>query len=101
VGIVASEGCTATLQATLWHDNATNASGAGTVLTGTVNICGDPALVRGGFHLKGGSAAVDARVDAGVGTDIDGDKRPLGAGFDIGADEHLPRVYLPLVVRGV
>ena len=34
-----------------------------------------------------GSAAIDAGVNAGVTTDIDGDARPLGSTYDIGYDE--------------
>jgi len=52
------------------------------------------------YHLGLGSAAVDAGVDAGVSTDIDGDVRPLGGGFDIGADEWIAPahyLYLPLL----
>jgi hypothetical protein len=41
------------------------------------------------LHLHGGSAAIDAGVDvaADVPSDMDGQSRPFGARFDIGADE--------------
>jgi predicted outer membrane repeat protein len=39
------------------------------------------------YHLGLGSAAVDEGVDAGITTDIDGDPRPSGLGYEIGADE--------------
>jgi hypothetical protein len=52
------------------------------------------------YHLTVGSAAIDAGVDAGVTTDIDGDTRPQGNGYDIGADEFRQwYVYLPLVMK--
>ena len=62
---------------------------------------GDPAFKSDGYHLTGGSAAIDQGVDAGVATDIDGDARPIDAAYDIGADETAARyfIYLPLVVR--
>jgi hypothetical protein len=41
----------------------------------------------GDYHIGPGSAAIDAGVDAGVTTDIDGEARPFGAGYDLGADE--------------
>jgi len=50
-------------------------------------LTGDPKL-DATYHLQIGSAAIDAGVDAGVTTDIDGDTRPWGAGYDIGADEY-------------
>ncbi len=89
VGLIAEAGSSAHLEATLW-DNETNWAGGGTIVTGTVNVWGDPAFVdpgAGDYHLSPGSAAVDRGVDAGIIVDIDGDPRPMGAGFDIGADE--------------
>jgi len=106
-GIYVSSGSTATLQATLWGTgtwaNGTDWVALGTILTGTVNIWGDPAFVApdaGDYHIGPASAAIDAGVDAGVATDIDGDTRPIGSGYDIGADELPLYVYLPLVMKG-
>ena len=96
IGISVTAGSTATLQATLWHGNTTNAGGGGTVLTGTVNVYGDPAFrdpTRGDYHLTPASAAIDQGVDAGVTTDLDGLPRPFG-GWDIGAYEAVPEVEL-------
>jgi hypothetical protein len=55
----------------------------------------------GNYHIGPTSAARDAGVAAGIHTDIDGDPRPFGAGYDIGADESLTPfwIYLPLVFR--
>jgi hypothetical protein len=66
-------------------------------------LTGDPKLSTT-YHLQVGSAAIDAGVDAGVTTDIDGDARPDGCFFDIGADEYITgveckRIYLPIVLR--
>jgi hypothetical protein len=108
VGITVSAGCRVTLEATLWGDgvwtNDTDWGGAGTIITSTVNVWGDPAFVdsdTGDFHIRVGSAAFDAGVNAGVSTDIDGQVRPLGAACDIGADEWwgASTIYLPLVLR--
>lgn len=58
-------------------------------------LTGDPKL-SATYHLQSGSAAIDAGVDAGVMADIDGQPRPNGTGFDIGADEFfIYKVYLP------
>ncbi len=42
----------------------------------------------GDFHLTLSSPCIDSGTDAGVHTDMDSDVRPLGAGFDMGADEY-------------
>ncbi len=106
VGITVTAGNTATLESTLWGSNAwandTDRGGAGTINT-TNDYTGDPAFVNptgGDYHIGAGSAAIDQGVNAGVTTDIDGDSRPIGAGYDIGADEFtLRHIYLPLVLR--
>jgi PKD repeat protein len=93
VGIVVTAGNTATLEATLWGTdtwaNLTDWGGDGTIITGSVNILGDPDFVNpdsGDYHIGPGSAAIDEGVPAGVPDDIDGDSRTDGYP-DIGADE--------------
>jgi parallel beta-helix repeat protein len=94
VGIAATADNTATLEATLWGDgawaNTADIGGAGTILTGTFNFRSDPLFAdpsAGDYHLKDDSEAIDNGVDTGTGPDVDLDLRPIGAGFDIGADE--------------
>ncbi len=43
--------------------------------------------LNGDYHIKGLSPAVNKGTNVGVRRDIDLDPRPLGGGFDIGADE--------------
>ena len=53
------------------------------------NIFLDPILVgEGDYHLTGESPCIDAGTDAGIYTDLEGDVRPQGAAFDMGADEY-------------
>lgn len=40
------------------------------------------------YHLTMDSPCIDSGTDAGITKDIDGDTRPLLAGFDIGSDEY-------------
>jgi YVTN family beta-propeller protein/predicted outer membrane repeat protein len=61
------------------------------VTPGIHSLNGDPLFVdpaHDDYHLRFGSAAIDHGVDAGVYTDLDGNPRPHGAGFDIGAYEY-------------
>lgn len=108
IGVMVSAGSTAKLDATLWGSgvwsNGLDWGGEGTIITGTVNVWGNPAFIdpdAGDYHIGPGSAAIDAGVNAGVNVDIDGEPRPDGFGYDIGADEYMPRsrLYLPIVIR--
>ena len=108
VGLDVMAGNTVALQATLWGmdswANLSDWSGAGTILTGTVNVWDNPDFVdpdNGDYHIGAGSAARDMGVDAGVRDDIDADPRPQEGGYDIGADEFRGRffIYAPLVLK--
>lgn len=71
-------------------------------LRGTLPVDSDPAFVNpamNNYHLSAGSGAIDMGIDAGVLSDIDGESRPVGAGYDIGADEFWYAVSLPLIMR--
>ncbi len=51
------------------------------------DFVGDPAFVDD-YHIGQNSAALDRGPGVGVTRDIDGHPRPLGAGYDLGADEY-------------
>jgi len=60
-------------------------------------ITGNP-LLDATYHLKPGSPAINAGMDAGITTDIDGDARPKGSGYDIGADEFYARTLSGIIM---
>jgi putative cofactor-binding repeat protein len=99
VGIVVTQHNSVTLNATLWHVNAGSSLGGAGAITCTNDYSGDPAFADDGYHLTADSAAIDQGVAAGVSIDLDGDVRPIGSGYDLGADEIPRRVYLSLVLR--
>jgi hypothetical protein len=89
---------TAILDTTLWDGDGLLAGGDGDLTVTNVHV-GDPAFAADGYHLWPSSAAVDLGIDAGVTTDVDGQPRPMRAGFDIGADEVGFYTYLPLILN--
>jgi len=81
---------------------ANGADTTGNIVTGTHDLTGDPLFVDpsgGDYHLSAGSPAINSGTDAGQIVDFEGDPRPTGAGFDIGYDEYLARLFLPVVRR--
>ena len=98
VGITVTTGNTATLNGVLWFGNGANTGGAGSISAQNVTT-GDPAFAADGYHLTSRSAAIDHGVNSGVTSDIDGNRRPMGKGYDLGADEFRFTIYLPLVMR--
>jgi len=52
------------------------------------NICQDPLFEFDGYHLKPQSPCIDAGRPVKLFTDIDGQRRPFGDGWDMGADEY-------------
>jgi hypothetical protein len=105
VGVYVETGNTITLTATLWGEdewsNGMDWDGGGTILTGTLNVRGDPLFVDPedmDYHIGLGSAAIN-QTSSTINTDMDGDSRPVGPLADLGADEYVVRIYLPLVLR--
>jgi len=91
VGITVTEGCTATLESTLWS-NIPDWGGDGDITTNN-DYTGDPAFVDPAawdYHLTGKSAAIDKGIDTLVLVDKDGVVRPQLRAPDLGAYEYVP-----------
>ncbi len=93
MGIEYTTGCQLSGSNNLFWDNHTN------YFSGTNYLVGNPMLAGDGYHLSNGSPAIDAGINVVVVDDIDGNKRPILSGFDIGADEWLIKVFLPLILK--
>ena len=90
VGISVTDSSTVTVNGILWHNTPITVAQDITTVVGIQHqYTGAPAFAADGYHLMPGSAAIDRGVSAKVTTDIDGQSRPLGAGYDLGADEML------------
>lgn len=88
-GIRVEEGGSATLDSTLWETGCGTVSGYGSFLVRHSRY-GNPDFMDPGsdnYHINLASAAIDQGIDAGVLDDIDGQPRPQGNSYDIGADE--------------
>jgi hypothetical protein len=68
-------------------------------IVGSNPLYADP-LLDANYHLLAGSPARDAGIPVDLDVDFDGDPRPVNTLYDIGADEYVLRVHLPLVERG-
>ncbi len=99
---IRESGGSVTADYNLFFGNGSNTSGS--VTLGSNNLTGDPAFAnpaQDDYHLTEASEAIDAGTDAGVVVDWEGDMRPFGPGFDIGADEFVSSptaVYLSQVL---
>ncbi|MEW6606757.1 MAG: right-handed parallel beta-helix repeat-containing protein [bacterium] len=65
---------------------------------GEGNIDADPLFVGSGdYHLTADSPCIDTGTSTGAPPDdIDGDTRPQGAGYDMGSDEYVEEIQLPV-----
>jgi uncharacterized repeat protein (TIGR01451 family) len=92
VGIAVTGGNTATVNGILWYNTPTTISQSPTATVSVQNqLTGDPAFVDpdgGDYHIGANSPARDVGVDSGVRVDMDGQWRPMGLGYDLGADEY-------------
>jgi hypothetical protein len=100
-GLYAVGPSAARLDHTLFYANSSGDTGGLGSIANTAPITGEDPLLDTDYHLQSGSPAIDAgRELRWVKADVDGDPRPDGAGYDVGADEYaFPHVYLPLTLR--
>jgi uncharacterized repeat protein (TIGR01451 family) len=88
-----------------YNDLFGNIPNAGNIVTGTHSIAKAPLFVNSqtfDLHLMPDSPAVDVGLFLPwLTSDFDGDVRPLGLGFDMGADERAPSFVPDYVVAGL
>ncbi len=87
----------------VWGNTTQDYDLPGALEPGPHDIQADPLLVHptiDDYHILSGSPVIDLGLNIGVTSDIDGDARPQGGGYDLGADEYREwRLYLPSVLR--
>jgi hypothetical protein len=71
----------------LWHGNVSDTIAVSATIQVGNAYSGDPAFGPDGYHLSSHSQALDRGIASGVLTDVDGQPRPSGGGYDLGADE--------------
>jgi len=100
-GVYATTGSTATLYNTLFYAHSEGDIGGDGTIINSNPITGQNPLLDADYHLLKGSPAIDAGIPLSwVTADIDGDPRPDGTGYDIGADEFQRwHIYLPLIMK--
>jgi hypothetical protein len=87
----------------VWGNTTQDYNLPGALEPGPHDIQADPRFVstaEDDYHLRSGSLCINAGMNAGVTTDIDGQSRPEGFAPDLGADEYVEwRIFLPLVLN--
>ena len=94
-GINVTGGNVLTADTLLWYNTPITVSQSPTAVVTLLNDrTADPRFAADGYHLRIGSPAVDTGISSTLLRDVDGDPRPYGYGFDVGADE-APYVVVP------
>ena len=94
VGITKTAGATLAVSNTLlWGNGSDPISGTGVITSAPLFV--EPSSQD--YHILWNSPAVDAGIELAVSRDVDGDPRLSFP--DVGADEVVLKVYLPLVLR--
>jgi uncharacterized repeat protein (TIGR01451 family) len=99
LGINVTGGNRLTVNGILWYATPLTVSQAATAdVTVSNQHNGDPAFINpdaGDYHIGPTSAARDAiEADSGIPLDWEGEVRPVGPGYDLGADEFLAALSL-------
>ncbi len=96
-GVKIATGSACSLDHTLWYGNALDIAGDPFTYADNYPVASDPAYAVDRYHLTSASGAINQGVDRMVYHDLDGETR-LGLP-DIGADEFLAWLYLPLITQ--